>query len=104
MVVFKTSFPDATWVETVTIDDMAKNERFDSVDLIKMDIEGAEMKSLCGGEIAIREFQSKLSISVYHKINDLWEIPHYIDSLGSEYRFSIGHFSIHTEDTVLFTC
>jgi FkbM family methyltransferase len=94
--------PDATVVETLTIDDLVSNEKLDRVDFIKMDIEGAELESLRGAEITIRKFRPKLAISVYHKLNDVWEIPQYIDSLGLGYRFALRHFTIHAEETVLF--
>jgi len=98
----KASRPDATRVETLTIDDLASNKNLNSVDFIKMDIEGAELEALRGAENTIRQFRPKLAISVYHNFNDLWEIPKYIDSLGLGYRFALRHFTIHAEETVLF--
>jgi len=92
----------ATRVETIMIDDLVSSEKLDHVDFIKMDIEGAELESLRGAENTIRQFRPKLAISVYHKFNDLWEIPQYIDSLGLGYRFALRHFTIHAEETVLF--
>ena len=97
-----TSRPDAVRLETLTIDDMVRHEKLDRVNFIKMDIEGAELESLRGAENTIRQFRPKLAISVYHKFNDLWEVPQYIDSLGLGYRFALRHFTIHAEETVLF--
>ncbi len=94
--------PDAIRRETLAIDDMVKNEKLDRVDFIKMDIEGAELEALRGAENTIRQFRPKLAISVYHKFDDVWEIPQYIDSLGLGYRFALRHFTIHAEETVLF--
>ncbi|MCM3906134.1 MAG: FkbM family methyltransferase [Pyrinomonadaceae bacterium] len=96
------SRPDATRLETIAIDDMVRKQKLDRVDFIKMDIEGAELESLRGAENTIRQFRPKLAISVYHKLNDLWEIPQYIDSLGLGYRFALRHFTIHAEETLLF--
>lgn len=101
-VVLNTNRPDATRVETLTIDDLVNNEKLDRVDFIKMDIEGAELESLRGAENTICRFRPKLAICVYHKLNDFWEIPQYIDSLELGYRFSLRHFTIHAEETVLF--
>jgi FkbM family methyltransferase len=101
-VVPKASRPDATRVETLTIDDLASSEKLDRVDFIKMDIEGAELEALRGAENTIRRFRPKLAISVYHNFNDYWEIPLYIDSLGLGYKFSLRHFTIHAEESVLF--
>lgn len=93
---------DATRVETLAIDDLASNEKLDRVDFIKMDIEGAELEALHGAENTIRKFRPKLAISVYHKLNDYWEIAQYIDSLGLGYQFALRHFTIHAEESVLF--
>lgn len=97
-----TNQPNAIRQETIAIDDVVGNEKLGRVDFIKMDIEGAELKALYGAENTIRQFRPKMAISVYHKFDDLWEIPRYIDSLGLGYRFVLRHFTIHAEETVLF--
>lgn len=94
--------PNATRVSTFTIDDLVRKEGLQRVDFIKMDIEGAELNALRGAENTLRNFRPKLAISVYHKLNDFWEIPQYIDSLGLGYKFSLKHATIHAEETVLF--
>jgi hypothetical protein len=72
------------------------------VDFIKMDIEGAEMQALRGAEESIRRFRPKMAITVYHSLEDFWEIPKWIAQLGLGYRFYLRHFTIHQEETVLF--
>lgn len=94
--------PAARKIETLAIDDLVRREQLSSVDFIKMDIEGAELEALKGAEETIRSFRPKLAISVYHKLHDFWTIPQYIDQLGLGYRFSLRHFTIHHEETVLF--
>lgn len=101
-VVTSSSKPDATRVETLKIDDLVSNKKLSRVDFIKMDIEGAELEALKGAEHTIRQFRPKLAISVYHKFEDFWMIPQYIESLGLSYRFSLRHFTTHMEETVLF--
>ena len=49
--------------------------------IIKMDIEGSELDALKGAEQTIRLKHPCLCICVYHKEEDLIEIPHYINSL-----------------------
>jgi hypothetical protein len=39
---------------------------------------------------------------LYHKENDLTEIPGYLNALGLGYKFFLDHFTIHNEETVLF--
>lgn len=94
--------PGTLRVETLTIDDLVDEEDLPRVDFIKMDIEGAELEALRGAKNTLQQFRPKLAISVYHKLNDIWEIPQYIDSCGLEYKFFLRHFSLHGEETVLF--
>jgi len=89
-------------VTTVSIDDLVREKKLAKVDFIKMDVEGAELNALKGAEQTIRTFKPRLAISVYHKENDLTEIPEYLDGLGLGYKFFLDHFTIHTEETVLF--
>ncbi|GAB1234025.1 FkbM family methyltransferase [Ferrigenium sp. UT5] len=93
---------DAKQVETLKIDDLVENRQLARVDFIKMDIEGAELEALKGAAETIRRYRPKLAISVYHRLPDFWEIPQWIDGLGAGYRFHLRHFTIHTEETVLF--
>lgn len=96
------SNPLAGQIETLSIDDLVYREGLPRVDFIKMDIEGAELQALKGGEQTIRQYSPKLAISVYHNLHDFWTIPQWIDQLGLGYRFSLRHFTIHQEETVLF--
>ena len=89
-------------VTTVSIDDLVKEKNLAKVDFIKMDIEGAELNALKGAEQTIRTFKPRLAISLYHKENDLTEIPGYLNALGLGYKFFLDHFTIHNEETVLF--
>lgn len=89
-------------VTTVSIDDLVKEKNLAKVDFIKMDVEGAELNALKGAEQTIRTFKPRLAISVYHKENDLTEIPEYLNALGLGYKFFLDHFTIHNEETVLF--
>jgi len=85
-----------------TIDSLVKAGQIERVDFIKMDIEGYELRALKGADETIRRFKPKLAISVYHKPEDLAEIPLYIRSLGLGYRMYVDHYTIHSEETVLY--
>jgi FkbM family methyltransferase len=87
---------------TTTIDELVKCQCLSSVDLIKMDIEGAELKALKGAEQTIRRFRPKLAISAYHKHEDMVVIPNYLTSLDIGYDFYLDHFTIYEGETVLF--
>lgn len=98
----ESSDPNATQIETISIDDLVHDQGLSKLDFIKMDIEGAELKALMGAEKSIRKFRPKLAISIYHKPEDFWTIPQYLNGLGLGYRFALRHFTIHQEETVLF--
>jgi FkbM family methyltransferase len=87
---------------TISLDDFVRREQVPRVDFIKMDIEGAELPALRGAEATLRAFRPKLAIALYHRLDDFIDIPAYLDGLGLGYAFFLGHFTIHSEETVLF--
>ncbi|MFZ1083215.1 MAG: FkbM family methyltransferase [Candidatus Kryptoniota bacterium] len=89
-------------VNSITIDDVVSQEELTSVDLIKMDIEGAEQHALKGAEKTLKRFAPKLAIAIYHNINDFANIIHKINDMALGYKFYLGHFTIFQEETVLF--
>ena len=74
----------------------------DRVTFIKMDIEGAELDALKGAEQIILRDKPKLAICIYHKAEDIWEIPYYIKTLVPEYKLYIRHYSNNDAETVLY--
>ena len=84
-------YPNAT--TTFSIDDMVAANKLACVDMIKMDIEGAELPALRGARETIRKFTPKLAICVYHKDNDLVEIPDYVKSLSPDYEFYFEYYT-----------
>ena len=86
-------------VYLTTIDSVVNDER---VTFIKMDVEGAELKSLIGAKNTIIKNKPRLAICVYHKPEDIYEIPEYILSLVPEYRFYLRHYSSIRWETVLY--
>jgi len=89
-------------VRTIRIDTFVKKQKLDSVDFIKMDIEGAELNALKGAENTIVKYQPKLAISVYHNLIDFLEIPRYIQSLDMGYEFYLDHHSPFIWETILY--
>lgn len=72
------------------------------VTFIKMDIEGAELAALRGAEQIIREQRPKLAICIYHKPEDMWEIPSLILQYRPDYKLYLRHYSITWSETVLY--
>jgi FkbM family methyltransferase len=89
-------------VATRTIDGLVAEGAISRVDFIKMDVEGSELAALMGAEQAIRRWKPRLAISLYHRIEDFFAIPLWLDALGVGYRFFLDHYSIHNEETVLY--
>lgn len=81
------------------IDDILKGKR---VSYLKMDIEGAELEALQGAAQSIRRWKPMLAICIYHKPEDVFEIPQYILSLVKDYRFYVRHYSTCLCETVLY--
>ena len=89
-------------VEAVTLDGLVRKGVIDRVDLIKLDVEGAELAALQGARETIRRFKPRLQVCLYHKPADLWELPLFLADLAPEYRMFLGHHSDSHLDTVLY--
>lgn len=69
--------------------------------LIKMDIEGSEMKALLGSRKLIQEAKPDLLISVYHQMSDLWSIPVLLNTFSSNYRYYLRNYTSFPSETIL---
>lgn len=58
-----------------------------SVDSIKYDVEGAEMKALVGSGKTIERCLPDLKVSLYHRSEDIFEIPLYLAENYPQYEF-----------------
>lgn len=74
----------------------------DCVTFIKMDVEGSELESLKGAQKTIQRCRPKLAICIYHRPEDMTEIPLYIKSLVPEYQLYVRHHSNRDTETVLY--
>lgn len=88
--------------ETLSIDDFVQQQNLPRVDFIKMDIEGAEPLALQGALNTIKNFRPKMAIAIYHSLDDFVNIPNWIADLNLDYELFIGHYTIHSEETVCF--
>lgn len=84
--------PGSSACDVIDLDSFVRNMGIERIDLIKMDIEGAEKQALLGAADAIRRFRPKLQICAYHYIDDLVEIPGIVLDIWPSYRI---HFAAH---------
>lgn len=72
------------------------------VTFIKMDIEGSEYQALLGAKKTILKYKPKLAICIYHKPEDIWELPWLIHEINPEYKLYLRHYSFADNETVLY--
>ncbi len=86
-------------IAVVALDDVLAN---DAVDFIKLDVEGAELQALQGARRVIQRSRPVLALSLYHRPQDLWELPLAIADLCDDYRFHVRQHYFNTFDSVLY--
>ena len=69
---------------------------------IKMDIEGSEKEAIIGAKNIIKDFTPNLAIAIYHRPEDLWEIPLLIYKLNPNYDFYIRAHAHLGGETILY--
>jgi len=87
-------------VTVVPIDEMI--QAGDRVTFIKMDVEGAELESLKGAKKTIQRDRPKLAICIYHKLEDMTEIPLFIKELVPDYKLYVRMHANDGSETVLY--
>ncbi|MFZ2267951.1 MAG: FkbM family methyltransferase [Azonexus sp.] len=77
----------------------------ENIDLIKMDIEGAEIRALAGCRKTIVKYHPDLTIAAYHRPDDLVAIIDFIDTNidgAKPYDIHVRHYSDCIDDTILY--
>ena len=73
------------------LDTLVNSLYLQSVDYIKMDIEGGEEEALLGASKTIQTYYPNMAIAAYHKPNDIVDLIEVIESIDSGYQFFLGH-------------
>jgi FkbM family methyltransferase len=73
-------------VECVSIDEKYLNLK---PTFLKFDIEGAELDALRGAINVIKEMTPTIAVCIYHKPQDIFEIPLWINEVNSNYNFYV---------------
>ena len=87
------------YVSAIDIDSIVKDDR---VTYIKMDVEGSELQALIGAQKTIELNKPRLAISVYHRLEDIIEIPEYILQLNMDYKLILRQYNSNMWETVLY--
>lgn len=90
---------DLQMIKSVKLDDVLKDKK---VGFIKMDVEGYELKALKGAVKTIRRCHPILAISVYHKREDIWQVPEFVLDICENYELRFGHYTLGKADTVMY--
>ena len=69
---------------------------------MKFDIEGGEAAALSGASDIIRRSRPALAIAVYHRPEDLWQLPRLVDDLLPGCRFYLRLHGHHGFELVLY--
>lgn len=73
----------ATEVRVAALDDLLARER---PTFIKLDIEGDELPTLEGARATLARMQPVVAVCVYHRPDDLWQIPLYLRAQLPDHR------------------
>ena len=87
-----------TEIDVDTIDNQIKEK----VTMIKMDIEGYELDALIGARKTIETYGPKLAICMYHKFEDLWEIPLLIKEINPNYKVYFRNYHNSASESLLY--
>lgn len=86
-------------IQTTKVDEAVGD---DKITFLKLDVEGAEYNALIGARRSITVNKPKLAISIYHKPEDIFEIPNLILSMREDYMFYIRHYQLSPNETILY--
>lgn len=89
--------PGTTTIRCVALDELLPDLK---PDYIKLDIEGSELAALNGMERALAAHRPRLAVCLYHKPQDIWEIPEWL--AGRCERFHVRQHGEFGFDTVAY--
>ena len=85
-------------VEVDSLDNIVDGE----IDLIKMDIEGAEYDALLGCKKLISRYKPVLAVCIYHKRDDYYVLLKLIHELNPDYKLYIRQYAYNDNETIVY--
>ena len=67
-----------------------------------LDTEGHEKKILVGAKKLISKNRLNLAVSVYHRVDDLWNILIYLKKINKKFKFYLKNYSGFSYETILY--
>lgn len=89
--------PDGEWITVVPLDEYDIMPTF-----IKLDVEGCEKAALIGAKGHITSRKPMIACAVYHRPEDIWELPQIISRMRGDYKFYLRHYTQFSHETVLY--
>ena len=87
---------------TIDVDSIDNVLEGEEATFIKMDVEGSEYEALIGAEKTIKKYKPRLALSIYHKPEDIIEIPYIVLTYNPDYRFAIRQYASNMQETILY--
>lgn len=80
--------------EAVTIDTLIKKEELPENRqlVIKFDVEGNELKALCGASQTIKKYRPVMFVSCYHRSEDYFTLPLKVLEINPDYKIYMRHY------------
>ncbi|HVJ53073.1 MAG TPA: FkbM family methyltransferase [Aliidongia sp.] len=88
-------------VQAISVDIFAQERGLSRLDLIKLDIEGAELAVLRGAETSIKRFRPIISTAIYHGPEQYVSVPNFLIDMLEGYQFFLTAHSAVGTDVIL---
>ncbi len=77
-----------TMIQALSVDNILSRR---SATIIKMDVEGFEREAIWGAANTIARYSPKLMVSLYHRNEDIFELPLLVKMINPDYKLYIRH-------------
>ena len=78
--------------KTALVDSLDSVLAGESIDYIKYDVEGSEKEALLGTKNTIEKYAPTLLVSLYHRSEDIFELPLLVQKLCPDYKLYLRRF------------